>query len=340
MRLLGTLALVAGLAAMFAGPAQAETNFPVIGGSGNGSFEDRCPAGQYLIGIRGHAGAWTDEVQIVCERIYQPNPGDSPLMSGSDLALHNLYFGAPRGGGGGGPISAFCPQSEVVGLFPYMTDGNRQVKAFTLTCNAKNRSPEFYVQFNLSRSTVSINYNSHSDAPGRQRCPSGEVGVGLRGRYGQDVNAISLICDTFNVPPLTDAVVHPNQPAPPTPNNLPIKVTGVQSGAANRWPASLFPGDWAVRSNMGTFELDMVQLSSSALFGDIANGNAVDKGTLRGTQSDSLHAQLTLKQPGRNRSGIISITVSSDGKSFTGSGTLSDGQPITWRGTKKLPAAH
>ena len=164
--------------------------------------------------------------------------------------------------------------------------------------------------------------------------------MGLRGRYGQDVNAISLICDTFNVPPLTDAVVHPNQPAPPTPNNLPIKVTGVQSGAANRWPASLFPGDWAVRSNMGTFELDMVQLSSSTLFGDIANGNAVDKGTLRGTQSDSLHAQLTLKQPGRNRSGTISITVSSDGKSFTGSGTLSDGQPITWRGTKKPPAAH
>ena len=158
MRLLGTLALVAGLAAMFAGPAQAETNFPVIGGSGNGSFEDRCPAGQYLIGIRGHAGAWTDEVQIVCERIYQPNPGDSPLMSRNNLQLHNLYFGAPRGGGGGGPISAFCPQSEVVGLFPYMTDGNRQVKAFTLTCSAKNGSPEFYVQFNVSRSTVSINY--------------------------------------------------------------------------------------------------------------------------------------------------------------------------------------
>jgi len=342
MRLLGTLALVVGLAAIFAGPAQAETNFPVIGGSGNGSFEDRCPTGQYLMGIKGHAGAWTDEVQIVCQRIYGvPDQGDPSRMDRYYFDLHNLYLGAPRGGGGGGLTSAFCPQSEVIGLFPYMTDGNRQVKAFTLTCNGKNGHAEFYVQFNVSRNTVSSNYNFHSDAPGRQRCPTGEVGVGVRGRYGQDVNAISLICDVFNVPPITNAVLHPNQSTPsPARSNLPIKVTGVQSGGANRFPASLFPGNWAVTSNMGSFELDMVQLTASALFGEIANGNAVDKGTLRGTQSDSMHAQLTLKQPGRNRSGTISITVSSDGNSFTGSGTLSDGQPITWQGTKKLPAAH
>jgi hypothetical protein len=47
-----------------------------------------------------------------------------------------------------------------------------------------------------------------------------------------------------------------------------------------------------------------------------------------------------LKQPGRNRSGTISIAVSSDGNSFAGSGTLSNGRPITWQSTKKLPAAH
>jgi hypothetical protein len=356
MRLLGTLALVAGLAAMFAGPAQAETNFPVIGGSGNGSFEDRCPAGQYLTGIKGHAGAWTDEVQIVCQRIYgQPDPRDPSRMVRYYFFDSRLaYLGAPRGGGGGGPIDALCPQSEVIGLFTFMTNENRQVKAFTLTCNGKNGGDEFYVQFNLSRATVSLNYNFHSDAPGRQRCPTGEVGVGVRGRYGQDVNALSLICDTFIVPPLKNTSLNPNQPLPiqpfpykpvqstpsPARSNLPIKVTGVQSGGANRFPASLFPGDWAVSSSAGdAFELDLVQLTSG-LFGEITDGNDLDKGTVRGTQSDSMHAQLTLKQPGLDRSGIISITVSSDGNSFTGSGTLSNGQAVTWQGTKKHPAAH
>jgi hypothetical protein len=61
MRMLGKLSLFVGLIAMvLAGSAQAETDFPVIGGSGNGSFEDRCPPGQYLTGIKGRAGAWTD----------------------------------------------------------------------------------------------------------------------------------------------------------------------------------------------------------------------------------------------------------------------------------------
>jgi hypothetical protein len=342
MRLLRALALLVGLAAIVAGPAKAETNFPVIGGSGNGSFEDRCPAGQYLMGIRGHAGAWTDEVQIVCQKIYALP--DSSFPSRTDRYVydlqHGLYYGAPRGGGGGGVTNAFCLQTEVIGLFPFMTDENRQVKAFTVTCAGKNGRPDFNVQFNLKSNTVSVNYNSHSDAPGRQHCPTGEVGVGVRGRYGQDVNAISLICDTFDPPLLTKAVLSPNQPTPsPARTELPIKVTGVQSGGANRFPASLFPGDWAVTSsNMGSFELDMVQLSSG-LFGEFTNGNAVDKGTVRGTQSDSMHAQFTLKQPARNRSGTISITISSDGNSFTGSGTLSNGDLVTWQGTKKHPAS-
>jgi len=126
-----------------------------------------------------------------------------------------------------------------------------------------------------------------------------------------------------------------------TQKDVPIKVTGVQSGGANRFPASPFPGGWAVTSsNMGSFELDMVQLTASGLFGEITNGSTLDKGTVRGTQSDSQHAQLTLKQPGLNRTGTINITVSSDGNSFTASGTLSNGQSFTWQGTKKHPVSH
>jgi hypothetical protein len=126
-----------------------------------------------------------------------------------------------------------------------------------------------------------------------------------------------------------------------TQKDVPIKITGAGSGGANRFPASSFPGDWTVTSsNMGTFELDMVQLTGSALFGEITNGSTVDKGTVRGIQSDAQHAQLTLKQPGLNRTGTINITVISDGDSFTATGTLSNGQSFTWQGTKKHPVSH
>ncbi len=125
-----------------------------------------------------------------------------------------------------------------------------------------------------------------------------------------------------------------------TQKDVPIKVTG-GSGGANRFPASLFPGDWTVSSsNMGSFELDMVQLTASALFGEITNGSTLDKGTVRGTQSDSQHAQLTLKQPGLNLTGTINIIITGDGSSFTATGTLSNGKSFTWQGTKKHPVSH
>jgi hypothetical protein len=120
---------------------------------------------------------------------------------------------------------------------------------------------------------------------------------------------------------------------------VPVKVTGAKSGAS--FANSLFVGAWSVTSTVGgAFNLEVVQLSGGNLFGEIDDGNATDKGTIRGSQTDSLHAQLTLKQPGLNRLGSILMTVSSDGNSFTATGTLASAQPITWQGTKKHPVTH
>ena len=123
-----------------------------------------------------------------------------------------------------------------------------------------------------------------------------------------------------------------------------IKAATDEKGRPTAWlQRSVFPPIGSqddVGAKYGTFELDMVQLSGSALFGDITNGSTVDKGTVRGTQSDAQHAQLTLKQPGLNRTGTINITIISDGNSFIASGTLSNGQTFTWQGTKKHPVSH
>ncbi len=345
MRLLGKLSLFAGLIAMFvAGSAQAETNFPVIGGPGNGSFEDRCPAGQYLTGIQGRAGAWTDQVQIVCERIVgEPDRvlGTFYIFPVRQTSRDLHYYGPVRGGIYGAAITNVkC--SVVAGLMVYMTAENRQVKFFDLTCLGLNGQPSFKVRFNALRDPLSSNWNDRTDAPGYQQCPTGAAGIGIRGRYGKDVNALSLICDTFSVPPPTYADLHPGAPVSPTPSplrsNLPVKITGRQTGAS--YANSLFVGKWTVRSDVsGAFEIEMIQLTGGNLFGEIADGNATDQGTLRGKLSDPLHAHLTLNQPGLNRSGTVDIALSSDGNSFTASGTLPGNQPLAWRGTKNALAA-
>jgi hypothetical protein len=365
VRFITKLILLVGLIVLSAAnSAQAETDFPVIGGSGNGSFEDRCPPGEFLTGIQGRAGAWTDEIQIVCQRIYGlPDPRDSSRIARYFFDGQHIYLGAPRGGGGGGAITASCTASEVVGLYEFMTDENRQVKAFVVSCNGKNGGQPFEVGFNLKSNTTGTNYNFRPNAPGNQRCPSDEVGVGLRGRYGEDVNAMSLICNTFNVPPpppdIVSVPIQFNQQPPsnvggilgngvginlqgartPTPvrSSLPIKITGVGTSAVSQRSPSLFDGRWIVNSNTSrrVFELNVLLLGSGTLFGEFTDGRAMDKGTLRGNRSDTLHAHLTFQQPGINQSGTIDIALSSDGASFTGSGTLANNQPVAWRGTKQ-----
>src|SRR5262249_17726854 len=49
------------------GPARVPAKvFPAIGGTNPPAFFDTCPNGQYLIGFKARAGAWIDNIQIIC----------------------------------------------------------------------------------------------------------------------------------------------------------------------------------------------------------------------------------------------------------------------------------
>ena len=43
--------------------------FQPYGGVGDASFDDRCPAGQYLVGLRVRSGLWLDQMAISCAPI-------------------------------------------------------------------------------------------------------------------------------------------------------------------------------------------------------------------------------------------------------------------------------
>jgi hypothetical protein len=350
MRILGKLGVLAGLmATLAASAATAETDFPVIGGPGNGPFEDRCPPGQYLQGFRGFAGLWVNQIQIVCVKVVRP----STTMQ--DGYMGKPYEGPPRGDFGGGAVMVLCTRGQVItGILPVMTDGNRQVKFMALSCGDGEGKHDGRPLFIGQNSDGSKDVNLGPDHPQKQWCPDGEAGVGVRGRYGMDLNAISLICFNFDTPEtltapqpgVDDQIFKAAQamlpgdatarvsPPPVSNAGMPIKVTG--AGAATP-PTSGFDGNWSVTSNLGNFEIDLLLVNGGKMGAELKGNPGLNAGA-HGLQVDATHAQLTLNTNPQNHTGSLNLTLSSDGNSLAGTGTLS-GFAVTLQGTR-MTAAH
>ncbi len=82
-------------------PASA-TTFPAVGGFGDAAAVDTCPAGMYLIGLKGRTGSWVDQVQIVCAPVTPAVYGtgssnQNPVSGGTGAGMVRPHT---RGGGG------------------------------------------------------------------------------------------------------------------------------------------------------------------------------------------------------------------------------------------------
>jgi hypothetical protein len=189
--------LLVGLtAALSAAQVLAETDWDPVGGPGNASFEDRCPAGQWLVSIRGRAGLWVNQVQIGC----RPVTRSGVLGQANYVRLGgSIWYGPARGGGGGGPTEASC-YGVIRGIWPHMEPANRQVKYIDMWClNPTGRPAGGTATFNTF-TDPGKDVNGGANQPIQEFCPPQDAAVGLRGRYGADVNAISLICVPFDAP--------------------------------------------------------------------------------------------------------------------------------------------
>jgi uncharacterized protein YkwD len=169
------VAILSLLACPLAIDGVAATEFPPIGGAGDASFHDVCPANQFLVGLTVKSGAWVDRMAIVCAPV---NP---------DGSTGSHWNGPNRGGGGGGaPTTKTCAPGQIINHMGFsLTAGNRQVLLFHFGC---------YSPTNGQTGTFEMGASSSVFPPNNQDCPRGEAATGIQGRSGIHVNAVGLIC--------------------------------------------------------------------------------------------------------------------------------------------------
>lgn len=192
------LVLVIGLALLCPDFAVA-TDRPVYGGLGGNYFRAECPKGSYLVGLDGRAGAWVDRIAPVC----------APWRRGSQT------FGAPSVGQsfgtseGGQEHHESCLGSGI---------NNRAVQSWNIeTLKSDNRFVQYIgaLCISLAPSASIPSYGpfefgpkpavapgdepldsipTRSDRSVEQKCPAGEIAVGIHGRAGKFLDAVGLIC--------------------------------------------------------------------------------------------------------------------------------------------------
>ena len=210
------MAVAAFLSLMGLSPPASATTFPAVGGSGDAAAVDTCPAGMYLIGLKGRKGVWVDQVQIVCAPVAPAVYGtgfNQNLVSGGTGAK---WFGPTRGGAGGAPAESDCKTGSVVTSAQIFLTPDKQVDLALLPCSflgGHQLVPDGFnseVEFGGSRS----DQDQRIVDLGTNTCPAGEFATGFQIRYGEDVNAMGLICAAPPPPPpATVAAAPPPAPA-------------------------------------------------------------------------------------------------------------------------------
>jgi len=228
MRPVSIVVMVASLSSVTAVAAHAQEFLPPTGGGGGEQFVAMCPAGQNLTGLELRAGTDVDAVRPVCVMSYGPDEISAPVLtSGSGLmpegvGILGVFKVVPGwyGGPGGGIVRVLCPATTPIVIrmdvaaeaAPTMVVNNVHLfcgHAATTQTPAANPSAifdarnEWVLAGQLASGTTSVTTDAEY---GSQRCPRGQVGIGVHGRSGKYLDAIGLIC---HAPRLT------NRPGPP-----------------------------------------------------------------------------------------------------------------------------
>lgn len=183
-----------------ASPAQAETKIPIAGGPGGSYFTDTCPAGQNLLGFDLRVGDDVDAIRPICAISRGPTD-TSPLTPD---------FASNPDGWHGGPDGQFerliCPpRTPIVYAMTVHSEGvdTPIVNGMRLTCGeaVAIQSPHASSEVAYDGPGTALSWpllgsvRSNHSAFTDQRCPDGQVAVGLHGSTGIWVDAIGLVCD-------------------------------------------------------------------------------------------------------------------------------------------------
>ncbi|HET8898132.1 MAG TPA: hypothetical protein VFN09_05095, partial [Rhodanobacteraceae bacterium] len=212
MKHLSSMLAVLVMAAMASAPAQADSFLPQIGGKGGAQYSARCPQGLFLHGFEVRAGDDIDAIRAVCVTASSPvDIGAPPLTNGFGTDWH--------GGGGGSLRRLLCPPgTPVVAGIVAGYDGIDTVSLDTIDIYCGEISarvsigqypsnvlhapvqgctlgPNLVVPtWNLTKNKIFGNGRCPHFEQAQQRCPMGEVGIGMHGHSGALVDAMGLIC--------------------------------------------------------------------------------------------------------------------------------------------------
>ena len=179
--------LIAGIMIAPASPAGA-TDLPLVGDISETPFRDECPAGKYMVGLKGrvsipqYSGGWIDQITLVCAAI-RPDGGTT------DRSQSRFFWG----GEGGSAVDGECRGAAFV----------TRVKLWTAGMYGSIRFMEISCLSLLNRRGTLAAINSGGlkpTEPVEQSCPAGEMASGIQGRYAKNLRAFGLICKKLEVP--------------------------------------------------------------------------------------------------------------------------------------------
>ena len=216
--------------------ALADAYLPPIGGSGGGQFKAPCPAGQNLAGFELRTGDDVDAIRPVCVIAFGPRDTSAPSLTvGSGLVAigpQSALFGSMQtlaagwyGGTGGDIEPLLCPQSTpiVIGIDVAAEGADTViVNNIHLFCGqalakqAADANPSAIFDgpgYTPSPGSFGFNGTESRHRIGSQRCPVGQVAIGMHGRSGKWLDSIGLICDAPRItpPPIALGRVQPSR---------------------------------------------------------------------------------------------------------------------------------
>jgi len=160
---------------------------PRIGGNGGGRWIDRCPPGQFVVGLAGRAGLWVDAMGIICAAW---NP--STQILGGPI-VHQFH-----GGTGGAQTTVMCPSNSIVSgweIRPTRSD-EQMVEYVAPECRGP-LPPRDVVR--VGRIQFGQKAGPPSSGAFRQEevwygCPPNQLVVGIHGASGAYLDRVGLVC--------------------------------------------------------------------------------------------------------------------------------------------------
>lgn len=214
------------LLALIAGPvfAQVDQVLPPMGGPGGGQFFARCRQGDILVGLDLRVGDDVDAIRPICARLNAPTYQGERIVS--PMFTADLHSGGPiNGGKGGAPAALRCPNAApaVNGLeVAYEGESTVIINNIHLFCGLAlpnqpltNYPTQVFDGPAIGEADRGVLIGGRRIPLGQARatCPPGLVAVGINGRSGRWLDAVSLICGALPYDPNPGLVQPKNQPA-------------------------------------------------------------------------------------------------------------------------------